>query len=110
LRNSGASFHLSRLTFLHRGSWAIPALAIVSRCPQPAFFGLTLVLTLLVLSPLFPKIVSAAAPVGFFSAMSFSAAKRAAQIATPGIAGIREEKNTALPAPYQAFSQVRLGS
>ena len=63
-----------------------------------------------VLSPLFPKIVSATTPVGFFAAMSFSAAKRAAQIATPGIAGIREEKNAALPAPHQAFSQVRLGS
>jgi hypothetical protein len=38
------------------------------------------------------------------------ATESTAQVVAPGIAGIGEEKNPAMPATAQAFAQVRLGA
>jgi hypothetical protein len=43
-------------------------------------------------------------------AVRLPAAERTPQVATPGIAGVRQEENPAMPAAGQAGSQVRLGS
>ena len=47
---------------------------------------------------------------GLLFAMSFPAAKGTAQVVSPRIARMSEEKNAAVPAPGQAGTQVRLGS
>jgi len=98
-----------RFVFLHRGFGGI-FMVILSRRPQSALFLLALVLTPLVFPPLLSAVVIATPPVGLLASVGFSAAERAAQIATPGITRMSEEKNAAMPAPTQTFAPERLGS
>ncbi len=69
-----------------------------------------LILPPLVLPSLFALVILGAAPDGLSAPVFPLAAESTAQVAAPGIAGISEEKNPAMPATAQAFAQVRLGA
>jgi len=72
--------------------------------------ALPLVLAPLVLAPLGVLVIGGAAPNGLPPPVLLLAAKRAAQVAAPGVAGMREKKDAAMPATAQALAQVRLGA
>jgi hypothetical protein len=61
-----------------------------------------------------PSLLSAiklgATPNRFSAPVLLFAAKRTAQVVPPGIAGMSEKKDAAMPATTQAFAQMRLGS
>ena len=55
-------------------------------------------------------VVGGTAPSGLLLAVALPAAKGTTQVVAAGIAWMGEQKNTAMPAPGQAGSQVRLGA
>ena len=72
--------------------------------------SLPLVLAPLVLPPLFALVISGAAPGGLFATMGLPAPKGTTQIVATSVAGMREEKNPAMPATAQASAKARLGA
>jgi hypothetical protein len=81
----------------HRGLAATSRWTALVQVPllAPAFLG---------------PIVSGAACVGLPLAMNLTAAKRTAQVLAPGVPGVREKKDAAVPTTDQAPSTVRLPS
>ncbi len=76
----------------------------------PGPFGAIAVLNPPSLLALLVAVILDTPPGGLLLAVSLLAAERTAQIPSTGIAGIGEEKNSAMPASGQASAQVRLGS
>jgi hypothetical protein len=68
-----------------------------------------LILPSLVLPPLLALVILRAAPDRFSAPVLLLAPKGTAQVMAPGIPGVREKENPAMPATAQAFAQVRLG-
>lgn len=68
---------------------------------------LPLVLPAFILAPLFALVIGGAAPNGLSTPVLLFAAKGTAKILAPGVAGMRDKENPAMPASGQARSQVR---
>jgi hypothetical protein len=66
-----------------------------------------LVLPPFILAALFALVIGGAPPNGLSTPVLLFAAKGTAKILAPGVAGMREKENPAMPAPGQARSQVR---
>jgi len=69
---------------------------------------LPLVLPAFILAPLFALVIGGAAPNGLSTPVLPPAAKGTAKTFAPGVAGMREKENPAMPASGQARSQVRV--